>query len=334
MSTEQQINQLVENGDTQQAVAQIYTLIKKTVAAGNFSLAERWRERLLAIDSMALAEIIGSAELIEEAKSAGIDQDHQLLWQALMDTLSEEEANAFFYALIPIDLPPGTPIIEQGKLNNRLFFINQGRVNVVYKKGAQQLLLYHLQEGETAGEDTFFGISVATATFICHSVVKLRYLDRKKAASWPNEHPGLHEKILDFCQKFGHLDSTINSKLLDRRLHDRFACTGKLSAQLFNDTGQPLGATFSGHMADISQGGICFSITCSNQTAKVLLGRQIKVSMFLAEGVDSTTTHKTAIIVGVKYHLHNDYTVHIQFNSLLNALTVTSLADSQNPLAS
>ena len=331
-SVEQHIAELIAAGNKQQAVAEITNLIKTAVNTGNFRLAEQWREKLIEADSMALSAIIATAEMIEEGKAAGIDAEHQQLWKPLLEQLTEEEAVAFYYALTAIDLPPGTPIIEQGKLNNRLFFINQGRINVLYQKGAQQLLLFHLEAGETAGEDTFFGISVATATFICHSSVKLRYLDRQKIAKWPDDYPGLREKIFEFCKKFGHVDSAINTKLLDRRVHNRFPSSNRVSGQLFNEAGQPLGSVFPGFCTDISQGGICFYIKCSSTVAQQLLGRQLQLKIITADAQEGNAMTVRGLVVGVKYHLHNDYTVHVRFTSLLQGSQVLAIADSDQPL--
>lgn len=327
MDLAKRIDELVAAGRTKEAVVEVYNAIKTAVTARNFAQAEQLRERLMAIDSMALTEIIGAAELIEEAKAIGIDPDHQRLWRPLLETLSPEEANAFFYALQPIDLPPGTPIIEQGKLNNRLFFICQGQVNVIFKKPPQQMLLYHLGEGETAGEETIFDISVATATFICHSLVKLRYLERQTIQNWENDFPGLKEKILIFCKKHGHLDSTINAKLHDRRSHERFRAKGRLTALLFTAPGKPLGSPFYGSLVDLSQDGLCFALTCSSKTAQILLGRQINLKLSAAGDPDNSSVNIMAIIVGVQNYLHNDYTLHVKFQTALDRQVLKQLVD-------
>ena len=159
--SEELLNQALDQSNKREAVRQLYEMIVDAAGRKDFAQAERLRERLLAIDNMALTEIIGSAEAIEAAKTEAIDPTYNEQWKDLRNKLDTEENNALFFALKETSLNPGTAFIEQGKLNDRLFFITQGRVTIACRQGDRKFLLQNLDAGNITGEDTFFGISIA-----------------------------------------------------------------------------------------------------------------------------------------------------------------------------
>ncbi len=314
----QHVDNLLDKGMKETVIQQLYALIVSTAKTKDFALAEKLREKLIAVDNMALREIIGSAEIIEEYKSEYIDPDQIKLWAPLLDELLEEEKNALLYAIEEIILPPGKRIIEQGKLNDRLFFIDKGTVNCIFKKDRETHIIYQRHEGETAGESTFFGISVATATFICHTSVKLHYLDRQKALSWEEDYPGLLTKIYAFCKTFGVLDQRTNISEVERRRYERIHLQGKVKAQLLNESGDFFGNSFHGHLIDLSLNGAAFSITSSQTIARMLLGRICQISTNIHRLPEVPPIIKNGVIVAVKSHLRHDFSVHLEFRELLN----------------
>ena len=68
-------------------VQKLYTDIQVAAKEKNFQHAEALRERLMQVDSMALPEIIGSAEIIEQEKAAGMDSEHLAVWDSLYSTV-------------------------------------------------------------------------------------------------------------------------------------------------------------------------------------------------------------------------------------------------------
>ena len=63
---EEKAEQFARDGDAQAAVKGFYDLVSHYARAKNFTKAEAMRERLMAVDDMALTEIIKSAEIIEK----------------------------------------------------------------------------------------------------------------------------------------------------------------------------------------------------------------------------------------------------------------------------
>lgn len=91
---EKQVDRYIQNGRKDLAVTLLYDLIISYAQIKNFSRAEDLREKLMRVDSMALSEIVNSAEIIEEKKSEIIDARQCELWNPLFRLLTTEESNA------------------------------------------------------------------------------------------------------------------------------------------------------------------------------------------------------------------------------------------------
>lgn len=320
--SEETVEQLLAQGNKSKAVKQLYEMIVEAAGRRDFARAEGLRLELIAIDDMALTEIIGSAEVIEAAKSAAIDPAHNEQWRDLCEGLSEEENNAIYFALKETSLRPGTAFIEQGKLNDRLFFISLGQVNIVCQQGDRQVLLRQLTAGDIAGEDTFFGISVCTTSVICQSPVTVKYLERKSLEAWQESFPSLEEKLRSYCQNHFSVDHAQAAKKFERRQNRRYPLETVVNAQLQNLKGQNIGASFRGVLDDVSAGGVCFYIKSSSQsTARILLGRPVGLTFSLGKA----ELRLRGVIVSSKYHLRNDYTVHVRLDNTDDPLFVQLL---------
>ncbi|NTW84499.1 MAG: cyclic nucleotide-binding domain-containing protein [Chlorobiaceae bacterium] len=162
--------------------------------------------------SKSLGEIIKSAGIIEDAKTAGIDPDHLANWGKLYDLLSDEERNCFYYSMKKYVLRPKTMILTYGALNNRLFLIDRGHVIIFSPKDGKNVVLAKLGPGDILGEYTFSTISLCSASAITHTEVQLMCLESSAADGWEEKYPGLYEKLIDFSLKFGRVDEIIRNK--------------------------------------------------------------------------------------------------------------------------
>ena len=118
----------------------------------------------------------------------------------------------------------------------------------------------------------------------------------------------------------------LTEKGIDRRRHKRYKTTGKVMTQLINPKGETIGKPFRGHLDDISAHGTSYLIKTSQQeTARLLLGRRAGIHIY---GAGQETPHfKTnGLIVAVHSLMHNDYSVHIKFDSVLSETDVTNFA--------
>jgi excinuclease UvrABC nuclease subunit len=77
VSQEKLLEKYIKENKKELAVKLLFDLIAKHAQANHFSKADALREKLFEVDSMALNEIVKSAEIIETAKIAAMDQVHR-----------------------------------------------------------------------------------------------------------------------------------------------------------------------------------------------------------------------------------------------------------------
>lgn len=320
---EQQAEQFVAEGRIPEAVELLYKTILACALAKNFPDADRLHARLVEINPMALSEIINAAESIDSAKIHGIDTTHRDLWADLYKIFfSNEERNAFYYALKQISVEPDTEIISQGKLNNRLFLINRGRLKVMIRQGDRETFIKSIGPGEIAGADTFFPISVCTCSVATETAVDLSILERKDLEAIEQANVAIEGKIEDYCRKHekNRVEEILRRMAVERRSCNRYRVEGKVKAQIIDKEDKPVGVAFNGQIEDVSSGGVLFMIKCSQKsTARTLLGRRGLFHLILDRDGHRFEMTAQATIIGMVFDLFNDYSVHIRFAKPLSA---------------
>ncbi len=311
---EEQANKLIEQGKIDPAVEHIYDLVVVWAKKKDFKKANAWREKLIEINPMALAEILNSGEVIESEKTNTIDYNHQKIWENLYYSLTLDEGNSFYLKLNQKDFPPGKVLIQQGKLNNILFFVDSGQLKTIFSQGDKVIFINELGQGDTAGQDTFFSISNCTSSVITVSPVKIRFLERSALLDIENEYLGFAKKLESFCSRLeAKRNKTIlKDKALERRQHQRHNLAGKITAQIFDKKRNPVGPAFYGWLDDISVGGASFFIQCSNKyVGRTLLGRLTTLSVQFEKGPQIKFN---GLIVGARFDLSSAYTIHLKFS--------------------
>jgi CRP-like cAMP-binding protein len=316
---EKLVDQYVKQDNKEGAVKLLFDLIVTYAKKKDFPKAEMLREKLYEVDSMALNEIVRSGEIIEEEKSESIDRDHLVIWSNLYDTLSEEQANALYYAMKEATYDIDETIFKQGERNSNLYFINQGQLKLVYRDEERDVLLKTLGTGHIAGEDTFFFESVCTTSMITLSRVKLNFLEKDTLLKWRDEFPGLEPRLQEYCLKFKRVRDLLKAKNLDRRNQKRVRLSGKGMIQLLGAFGKPLGRAFKGELSDISIGGLSFTIRITKkENARLLLGRKMNIKFVIPLGTSKQKIDKNGTVIGVRSHPFDDYSIHIKFDELLD----------------
>ncbi len=291
--------------------------IKEMARNGCFREAELLREQLLNSNPMAIDSIVSSAAVIEAEKTRHLDPDHLSAWSDLYDELGSEEINALFYSLKRTQVAAGKLLFAQGQPNNRLFFLESGRVTLFYRKGQKNYPVITLAAGDILGEDSFFGISLCPFSAATQSDVKLSYLNRRTADDWRENQAGLYEKIAVFCQQHGVSEEAAEQKSSGRRDYRRYPLRGSVTAHLLDQQRQRTATYFKGWLTDISRSGICFTIHCSRQqTARALLSRDTDIALVFNDQ-DDKTVELSGTIVKLSFHLHSDYSVHLKFSEVL-----------------
>jgi HEAT repeat protein/CRP-like cAMP-binding protein len=327
---------VLSNDDTleESVISILYQSIIQYARDKDFERAESLRDQMIETDPMALPEIIRSGEIIEEEKEEynDLDADHMTIWSKLYDMLTAEEADALYEGLGEEEYEGDQTIFEQGGENSRLYFIRRGQLKMIYTQGERERLLKTVTRGNVVGEDTFFSINVCTTSLVTLSAVNMFYLDKSILETWKETHPALEAKLHEYCLRAEKIEDILLKKGKDRRNQKRLDISGSLSIQMLTTSANPAGKPFKGSLMDISVGGLSFLIKSSApKTVSLLLGRKVDLEFDLPqsaaegmglnpgfpEGKSEVTLTQRGTIIGVSHRTANEYSVHIQFVTLI-----------------
>lgn len=329
----QQIERLVEQGKTAEAVRGLFALIQVCVKHRDFAQADTLRERLFEVDPMALNEIVQAAELIDAAKSEAIDPNHNELWLPLYHALTPEEQTNFFFSLVPRSVDPGQVIFRQGQKNATLWMIDGGHASITYNQGGLERLIRNLGPGEAAGVNSFLNASLCTATLTAKSTLRLQGLEVSTFAKWQQEDPGLASKVTNYFAPRSAAGDALTDAGHERREYPRQRITGPLLFQVIATQGRPVSKPIRGELEDVSAGGISFLISTSNSSqAKSLLGRRLKFKFGIQARPSPVEVTQTGTVTAVVSQPFSEYSVHIKFDRLLDKetlLRISQIPESQ-----
>jgi hypothetical protein len=295
-------------------------LIEKTAQLKKFNEAEALRMRLIDIDAMALSEIIKAAEIIEEAKSNSIDQNHILIWSDLYDLLTTEEFNAFYHALEHKRYSTETVIVKQGDPQRYLFFVNKGRVKLFFNEKEGETLVKTLGYGNVFGGASFFDDSVWTLNVASMGAVEVSILSMERVEEWRELYPALEAKLQDYCIRFDRVNDFFLASGAERRKDERYPLSGEVYISLLDDEGQVTDTTIRGECSDISAGGTSFlSRITQRKQARTLLGRHVKI-FFKDDEEEKRGMSFAGTVVAVRnlYSVELGRSVHIRFDAELD----------------
>ncbi len=310
------VDQYISQKEIEGACKLLFDLIVDYAKEKNFKKAEALHEKLYETDPMALTEIVRSGEIIEEEKSESVNREHLEIWSNLYDRLSTAEGNALYYSMKSKDFQAGEPIIEQGKPNSRLYFINKGEVKALFKQGSKEVLIKMLAVGDILGQEPFFSATVCTVSLIALNFVKITYLEIDVLKKWKNEMPALESKLYDYSIKNNSIKKELEGKRIERRSDKRVTLFGVVMFQLLDKKGNPMGKGYKGELSDLSAGGISFTIKSSKkETVRMLLGRRLKIRFGLP--MKHNTYHNVEqlmTVIAAQPQVFDDYSIHLKYD--------------------
>lgn len=318
---ERQALEYAARGLKPQAIALLYELIVHYALALDFKKAVSLRKTLIQTDSMALTEIIKSGEIIDEQKSKAIDVNHKNMWKGLYDSFSEEETNEFYFALKTIQLPPGKTIVQQGKVNDKLFLVHKGSLKEICLSGTKEFFLKEFGPGEILGSETFFSISLATTTIITTRPVQLSYLTLKALSELKEILPGFDMKLQDLCAKLIRFNASemVKQQKIERRKYQRFPVDGKVAVFFLDANGKPKDPPLYGVLDDLSQGGASFIVRSSTkENARALLGQMAVIKWVSKKDPVNLKETKTGRILALGDQLFSEYSISFKFSKPLS----------------
>ena len=322
---EEGIFRLAAQGDSDQAKQQLVDLIAATAHAGDFKTAERLRERIYEIDSLALGDIIRSDEIIEQEKKGTMKEEDFEIWSDLTDRLSSQEFETIYQEVSERRYKPEETIVAQGDKNDALFFITQGSLKVSHQAGPRELFITSLNRGQIAGEN-FFAPSFWTVTLTSLTPSRVHILPQAALNVWQEKYPGLRAKLYEYYLSGNTIHSMLEKKGLERRQGQRFTLSRKIQVQPINNLDNPIGRGFRAETADISQGGLSFLIRISRQeNARLLLGRRMQV--VLPVGGKAQHLNLKGLVIGIQplQIQENDFSVHFKLDHPLEPQGLQSI---------
>ncbi len=320
---EQEVYALLGQNKKAAAKGLLLDLISTVSSLHQFDQADVLCQRLIEIDPLALEDIIQATELVAEQRSASLEQGQNMSWVELYDFLTTEEFNALYAAMENVTYGPDENMVVQGDLQQRLFFINKGRVKLFHRDPrGNAVLLKIVEPGELFGGDSFFKASVSTVSAASIGTVDAFVLSREALRRWQGTFPELESKLSDFCQQLGEHD-TLKVKAMNRRGAERLNFTGRLTMAMLDNQGKARGIVLRGENGDISIGGVTTAVRIFHKrNIRLLLGRKVSVTLEDGPPDSQLTSGMAGLVVAIDEQgagsgesaAYMNYSVHIQFD--------------------
>jgi hypothetical protein len=280
------------------------------------------------VDPMALSDIIKSGEIIEEEKSKSIDQNHLKLWSELYKNLTGEETSTLFFAMKPVRYEEGHTIFKKGDHDSRLYFINKGRIKLVFTHDDKEVFIKELKPGDMLGEDAFFSLSLSTSTAITLSAVELNYLEKDILSKWELKSYGIEPKLHDYYLRTKKIDDPLETKGPQQRTHERVSISGKVRVQFMDSSGIPSGEPVTGALSDISCGGMSFYLSIKKEKITRLFVEprlNLKFSLMVA-GSEQRFDQNGTMVAAIPHYY--DYSIHVKFDNRLDKKVIEGVRGS------
>jgi CRP/FNR family transcriptional regulator, cyclic AMP receptor protein len=316
LAQEKQLENYLKENKKDLAVQLLFDLIVKNAEAKNFAKAEALREKLFEVDSMALNEIVKSAQIIEAEKIAAIDLAHKDTWMNLYQRLTTEEMVALYYGMETASYESDQIIFRQGQMNSNLYFINAGYIKMFYHKGNRGVLLKNLGPGDIAGAEAFFSNSICTTSAMAASTVKLSILGKTVLQKWRTAAPNMANKLEAYCGELESIQELLQKRELERREHKRYPISGNATIQILGGSEEKV---FKGDISDISTSGASFLMNTSPNAAEKLLGCRLNLRFTLSRLSPEIRIDQEGQIVGVHGQMFNEYLINVKWDQPLGA---------------
>ena len=334
LAEEQEIYLLLGQHKKAAAKALLLDLISVLISLRQFDQAEILCQRLTEIDPLAFEDILKVTALLEEQRSAATDQAQDTDWAEIYDFLTTEEFNALYSSMERVTYAANESIVAQGDPQQRLYFVNKGRVKLFFRDlHGNDILLKIVGPGEVFGVDSFFKASVWTVEVASVGMVDAFVLTQEALRKCQNTFPGIETKLQDFCQQFVENES-LKVMAINRRVKDRLDCSGKLVMAVLDDQGKATGIALQGDLGDVSVGGVFFTIRISQKRhVCLLLGRKVSVRLLGGSPDIPLTSGVTGVVVAIYVQestggdlmSYLQYAVHIQFDKPLQDIDVATV---------
>lgn len=314
------VEKYIREGRNEEAIKAILALIALYAQKHDFSRAESLREKIIAIDPMALSEVLLAQDIIDTARAKPVSRNHREVWDELYLRLTPEEATALQNELEGIVFKPGQTIFAQGRKNSNLYFIDSGQAKHIFKQGNRELFINKIGAANLANSESFFDASLCTTSLVAIDQVKAHCLNAMTLLSWEGYLPALEGKLRDFCARGEKIHDLLQKSSQDRRVQRRLPLPGRILLKIVDATGNVIGRTIRGELSDVSLGGASFFVhTTTREQAQTLLGHNLHLRFNIPP---SAEVNQLGTVLGVKHYREGietkeRYSVHVKFRAML-----------------
>ncbi|NOY67888.1 MAG: cyclic nucleotide-binding domain-containing protein [Deltaproteobacteria bacterium] len=307
----------------------IFDEIVRQAHLKDFSKAERLLDELIQKAPKAVKAIEKSVEIINKYKTVGLDPARIKPWSDFFIKLTHRETMAFYNALKKIRLRPNLPLFKQGNCDNRLYFILSGSLKLNYYDYNQKKNIVSgvLRQGDIAGVEAFFTFTNHTQNLKTAEESEILCLEKADYRKLIADFPGFEKKLRDFCEKKIAGYQAEHPGQMARRAHRRYKTSLTGFAQLIDDQDKPCKEIFEIKLVDLSASGVCFTIDNMkiNDAARLHNSRiQLKASDHTRSIPDDLI--RTGKVVSLKFNNVGDCSVHVQFETPIDELKFSEIA--------
>ncbi len=278
-------------------------------------------------DDAFLAIMAETQSAFGEEQSFGVDH-HVSIWSDLYDSLDTKTFDAFFGLLESRQFVAGEVLVYRDSLEQVIFFIDSGDVDVVASDDAEEMSLKNLQSGDLAGAGSFFNHSLWPFALVAQEKVLAHTLDIDKFENFLIQNPEAANAFQRFCES-----RDVVTKLLDMlSVTEPLSSNVKISSmnkqlRCFDSASEEvvIGECYGAH-----RGGVCLEIPIVPGSLKKELAGLL-VELVLCDEDDSCEK-SFGVVVGWKRIVGSDERVkllvkfyHQNRTELFNCLSLTFL---------
>lgn len=335
LSKEQQAHDFLAQGETEKGKQFLVAMITERARQRKFDEADKLHKLLMDCFPMALPEIIRTAEIIENEKTAAIGKSQLAVWSSLLKVIDLHEFIALYHCMEHRRFAQGEMIVKQGSQNSDLYFIHSGRVELFFKEKGAKIPLKTMGAGEILGAGTFFEASVWTINALSMGT-EVSALKVEAIQQLQKDFPGIDSKLNDFCARFTVSPASFGITGRERRMYARSRISGVVKMILFDKEGKDSGVAAKGDLFDISAGGVSFFLRISKKNnARLLLGRAVGLTI---ASVPGSRFNIGGVVKAVRSQpiVGNEYAVSVQFGrelaqKELKNLILTARENTEHP---
>lgn len=262
-----------------------------------------------------------------------MDDNKSKPWTEWLNTLVPEDSWAFLSKLHKVKLKARQRIFQQGECDNRLIFIESGKLKLSYWDSVKKrnTVFSHLSNGDIYGVETFFSHSPHTGTLSAVEDSMIRCLYKNDYQKLLAENPAFEKKLVEYCEKNQKKIVFQDPQKLAGRVHERYPTSLKGVIQRIDSSGTISPPALSVTVSNISVGGVC----CSSKNLGVedaanFYKSQVQITISYQKDSLNSDIQKTAKVVAVRFLPSGESTIHLQFNAPLSEKKLMEMMQRTN----